>query len=403
MTTSMASRHLILASASASRRAVLRQTHIEAEVVVSGVDESAFNASSPSEIALLLAETKARTVAALPRAADALVVGCDSILDFDGEPWGKPTTTREAVARWRALRGRSATLWTGHCVVDARSGDVCSEAACATVHFSTPTDDEINAYVDTGEPLQVAGAFALDGRAAAFIERIEGHPGTVCGLSVPVLRRLLGDLGVPFTSLWDAPVGANSHPFPARPIRITVYAGSAIGTQAGYLAEAERFAREAAEAGCEVVYGGGAVGLMGAVADAALAAGGSVVGVMPQSLIDAEVAHRGLTTLHVTATMSERKHLMAQLGDCVVALPGGIGTLEELLEVWTLVALGHLSKPVMVLNSTGYWDALLEMTVNMTEEGFLRPVEAQQLIPVSNAEELLKHLDRWSPPPPRWE
>ncbi len=185
-------------------------------------------------------------------------------------------------------------------------------------------------------------------------------------------------------------------------MRITVYAGSALGNRPVYREAAEEFTRDAVRAGHEIVYGGGAVGLMGVVADTALVAGGRVTGVMPKSLVDAEVAHRGLTALHVVDSMHERKQLMADLGDCFVALPGGVGTVEEILEVWAWLVLGHHTKPVTLLNVDGYWDRLVRMSQRMSSSGFLRPEEEGSLLPVSNSAEFFSAIDQWKAPPPRW-
>ncbi|OEU85384.1 septum formation protein Maf [Streptomyces abyssalis] len=200
-------RRLVLASASPARLGLLRQAGFAPEVIVSGVDEDALSAPTPGELARVLAEAKAQAVAALPQAADALVVGCDSVLELDGEPLGKPADGEEATARWKAMRGRSGVLQTGHCVLDTRDGAGTSATAGTTVHFGEPSDEEIAAYVATGEPVHVAGAFTLDGRSAPFIRGIEGDHGTVIGLSLPLLRELLTRLGVRITDLWapDAP------------------------------------------------------------------------------------------------------------------------------------------------------------------------------------------------------
>lgn len=196
-------RRLVLASASPARLGLLRQAGFSPEVIVSGVDEDGVSAATPGELARALAEAKARAVAALPGAADALVIGCDSVLELDGEPLGKPADAEEATARWKMMRGRSGVLQTGHCVLDSRDGTGTSATASTTVHFGEPTDEEIAAYVATGEPVHVAGAFTLDGRSAPFIRGIEGDHGTVIGLSLPLLRDLLAQLGVGITDLWS--------------------------------------------------------------------------------------------------------------------------------------------------------------------------------------------------------
>lgn len=195
-------RVLVLASASPARRALLRQAGLAFEVIVSGVDEDALSADTPAELARILAEAKAGAVAALPEAAGALVVGCDSVLELDGQALGKPADAEEATARWKSMRGRSGVLRTGHCLIDTATGRRTSATASTTVHFGEPTDAEIAAYVASGEPLHVAGAFTLDGRSAPFVDGIEGDSGNVIGLSLPLLRRLLAELGVSITDLW---------------------------------------------------------------------------------------------------------------------------------------------------------------------------------------------------------
>ncbi|MFF3878144.1 TIGR00730 family Rossman fold protein [Streptomyces sp. NPDC001978] len=185
-------------------------------------------------------------------------------------------------------------------------------------------------------------------------------------------------------------------------MRVTVYAGSSPGVSSVYAEEAAAFARELAEGGHEIVYGGGSRGLMGVLADAALVAGGRVTGVIPRSLYEAEVAHLGLSELHVVDTMHERKDLMARLGDCFVALPGGLGTVEELFEVWAWLILGHHGKPVTVLNTDGYWDGLLDLVGGIACAGFMRPDESASLVPLAKAADLFALCAAWQPPPPRW-
>ncbi|MFI8459563.1 nucleoside triphosphate pyrophosphatase [Kitasatospora sp. NPDC085464] len=194
-------RTLVLASASPARLGLLRQAGLDPRVVVSGVDEDAISAASPAELALVLAEAKAKAVAA-DLAGGELVIGCDSVLELDGRALGKPADAAEAVARWQSMRGRAGVLRTGHCVIDTVTGRQSSAAASTTVRFGTPDDDEIAAYVASGEPLHVAGAFTLDGRSAPFVEGIDGDPGNVIGLSLPLLRRLLADLDVRIIDLW---------------------------------------------------------------------------------------------------------------------------------------------------------------------------------------------------------
>ncbi|MEU0086463.1 nucleoside triphosphate pyrophosphatase [Streptomyces sp. NPDC006274] len=193
---------LVLASASPARLNLLRQAGLAPEVIVSGVDEDALTAPTPSELALVLAEAKAAAVAARPDAAGALLIGCDSVLELDGEALGKPADAEEATARWKAMRGRAGVLRTGHCVIDTATGRRASATASTTVRFGEPSDAEVAAYVASGEPLHVAGAFTLDGRSAPFIDGIDGDPGNVIGLSLPLLRRLLAELGFSITDLW---------------------------------------------------------------------------------------------------------------------------------------------------------------------------------------------------------
>ncbi|GAB2599220.1 Maf family protein [Streptomyces capparidis] len=199
-------RTVILASASPARLGLLRQAGLAPEVRVSGVDEDAITAPTPEELALVLARAKARAVAG--RLAEegpgdgALVIGCDSVLDLDGVALGKPADAADATARWHRMRGRTGVLRTGHCVIDTANGREASATASTAVRFGTPDDAEIAAYVASGEPLHVAGAFTLDGLSSPFVEGIEGDHGNVIGLSLPLLRRLLADLGVRITDLW---------------------------------------------------------------------------------------------------------------------------------------------------------------------------------------------------------
>jgi septum formation protein len=195
-------RRLVLASASPARLGLLRAAGFAPQVVVSGVDEDAIGAETLSELVVALAEAKATTVAALAASADAIVIGCDSLLDVDAVAHGKPRSIDEARARLQHLRGRAAVLRTGHCLIDTRSGRSARGVASTTVHFAAFTDTELEAYLATGEPMAVAGAFTLDGRSAPFIDRIEGDHGTVIGLSMPLLRTLLGQLDVQIMDMW---------------------------------------------------------------------------------------------------------------------------------------------------------------------------------------------------------
>jgi septum formation protein len=194
---------LVLASASPARLATLRSAGLDPVVIVSGVDESQLDGLPPAELALQLAELKCAAVAErgdLP--AGALVLGCDSVLELDGEALGKPADAAEATRRWQAMRGRSGVLHTGHCLRDGATDRVAAATASTTVHFAEVTDDEIAAYVATREPLHVAGAFTVDGLGGAFVTGIEGDHHNVVGVSLPLVRELAAELGHPWTDLW---------------------------------------------------------------------------------------------------------------------------------------------------------------------------------------------------------
>jgi septum formation protein len=194
---------LVLASASPARRALLKAAAIDVDVLVSGVDESVVEADDAYTLSLALARMKARTVAAGMQAQPGvLILGCDSVLAFDGAILGKPADAEDAIKRWQAMRGRSGVLHTGHHLTDLVGGHQAEDVGTTVVHFADLSDEEIEAYVASGEPLEVAGAFTIDGRGGAFVERIEGDPGNVVGLSLPLLRRLLAELGISITELW---------------------------------------------------------------------------------------------------------------------------------------------------------------------------------------------------------
>ena len=194
---------LVLASASPARRTTLRTAGLDPVVIVSGVDESQLTDLPPAELALQLAELKCAAVAERDDVpGDALVLGCDSVLELDGEALGKPTDAADARARWQAMRGRSGVLHSGHCLHDVATGRVAAATGSTTVHFADVSDEEIDAYVATGEPLQVAGAFTIDGVGGAFVTRIEGDHHNVVGVSLPLLRELVIELGHGWPDLW---------------------------------------------------------------------------------------------------------------------------------------------------------------------------------------------------------
>lgn len=195
----------VLASASPARLQTLRSAGLDPTVIVSGVDESRVGDVPPFEVALQLAELKCAAVAQREEVpADALVLGCDSVLELDGEALGKPTDAADAVRRWQAMRGRSGVLYTGHCLRDTASGRVAAATASTTVFFADVSDEEIETYVATGEPLHVAGAFTVDSLGGAFVTGIEGDHHNVVGVSLPLLRDLVIELGHSWTGLWAA-------------------------------------------------------------------------------------------------------------------------------------------------------------------------------------------------------
>lgn len=205
---------LILASKSPARTKLLAEAGIEHGVLVSDVDEpavvAAYGELDPHDTSLLLARAKAEAVASLPDADGALVIGCDSVFEFDGEAHGKPYEPAVAIERISRMRGRSGVLHTGHWLVDTRSpadggtGWSGGAPASAEVFFAQMSDDEVAAYVATGEPLEVAGSFTIDSLGAAFVERVEGDVHAVVGLSLSTLRTLLGRAGVGVPELWTA-------------------------------------------------------------------------------------------------------------------------------------------------------------------------------------------------------
>lgn len=201
---------LVLASQSPSRLRLLRAAGIEPEVEVSGVLEDGVDPGRPTALVAILARRKAGAVA--DRRSAGLVLGCDSALELDGVSHGKPAGPAEAADRWRRMGGSEGVLHTGHCLIDAGSGRMAEGVASTVVRFARLDEDDIDAYVRSGEPLGVAGAFTLDGLSAPFIVGVDGDPSNVIGLSLPLLRTLLGDLGVAITSLWNrVPAETGSH------------------------------------------------------------------------------------------------------------------------------------------------------------------------------------------------
>jgi septum formation protein len=201
---------LVLASASDARLRTLRNAGLDPEVIVSGVDEDTQPVDGVAELAIRLARLKAEAVSAQidhgPRAT--VVIGCDSLLELDGVPYGKPRTPDEAVRRWQRLRGRAGQLHTGHHVVLRRGTKTAARTAVAStlVYFAAITDAEIEAYVASSEPLQVAGGFTIDGLGGPFVTGIEGDHHNVVGLSLPLLRSMLNELGISWPSLWRCPL-----------------------------------------------------------------------------------------------------------------------------------------------------------------------------------------------------
>ena len=191
---------IVLASASPSRRRLLEQAGLTPRILVSGVDEDAIEEAMRAEpvpdVALALARAKAEAVAARPDLpAGALVLGCDSIFEVDGVRLGKPPNAEEALRRWQRMRGRSGTLHTGHWLIDAATGESTGESVSTIVDMVDAPDDEIAAYIATGEPLKVAGGFTLDDLGAPFVAGVRGDPGNVIGVSLPTVRRLALSLG----------------------------------------------------------------------------------------------------------------------------------------------------------------------------------------------------------------
>ena len=214
---------------------MLTEAGLRPEVIVSGVDEDDVDHLPTAEAVVVLAKRKAQAVVTSittaagtlatsssttsdtatasgnsPTSSRTLVLGCDSMLDLDGQQFGKPADAAEVWQRWEAMRHATGTLFTGHCIIDTATGDAATESVATVVRFGDPTTAELEAYLATGEPLAVAGAFTLDGYGAAFLDGIEGDPGNVIGVSVPAVRRLLAAHGVAITDLWTLPT--QTHP-----------------------------------------------------------------------------------------------------------------------------------------------------------------------------------------------
>ncbi len=181
-------------------------------------------------------------------------------------------------------------------------------------------------------------------------------------------------------------------------MRLCVFCGSNAGQDPVYLNTAHALGEALAASGIGLVYGGASVGLMGAVADAVLAKGGDVTGVMPQALVDKEIAHKGLSDLRVVGSMHERKALMAELADGFIALPGGLGTFEELFEVWTWAQLGYHRKPCALLNAGGFYDKLTGFLDDVVERGFVKPIHRAMLIVENDPAVLIQAIRAYEPP-----
>jgi septum formation protein len=197
----MPRRDLVLASGSPARYRLLTAAGFAPRVVPSGVGEEGVDGEGTRARVLRLARAKAEAVADLE--GDAIVIGCDSLLDFEGRTLGKPESSAEA-RRWlAAMRGGCGTLFTGHCLIDESTGTSVEDVAGTLVRFGDTSDQELDAYLATGEAMEVAGAFTLDGRSAPFVDGVDGDPGNVIGLSLPLFRSLLSRMGIAVTDLWD--------------------------------------------------------------------------------------------------------------------------------------------------------------------------------------------------------
>ncbi|NJO75302.1 MAG: septum formation inhibitor Maf [Leptolyngbyaceae cyanobacterium RM1_406_9] len=191
----------VLASASPARRQLLQSAGIEPMIQPSNFDESQVQATNPAEFVQILAQRKAEVVA--PKFKDALVMGCDSVLALNCEIYGKPTDAAEAIARWQQMRGRVGELYTGHALIDQMQQKKLVRCQVTRVFFAQVSDRQIESYVATGEPMNCAGCFAIDGRGGLFVEKLEGCHSNVIGLSLPLLRQMLGELGYDVVDFWQ--------------------------------------------------------------------------------------------------------------------------------------------------------------------------------------------------------
>jgi septum formation protein len=190
----------VLASASPARRRLLQSVGIDPTVSPSNFDESQIQERDPRLLVKTLARSKAETVAS--QFDSALIMGCDSVLSISSEIHGKPTSTQEAIARWQKMRGNVGELYTGHALIDLQQQHTLVRCQVTRVYFANASDHQIEAYVATGEPLKCAGAFALEGKGGLFVEKLEGCHTNVIGLSLPLLRQMLSDLGYDITDFW---------------------------------------------------------------------------------------------------------------------------------------------------------------------------------------------------------
>jgi len=192
---------LVLASASPARRKLLQLAGIEVAVCPSHFDESQVQIPDPAELVQRLAQGKAEAVA--PQFSNSLILGCDSVLALQGEIHGKPVDRAEAIDRWKQMRGQVGYLYTGHCLIDQQQQRIDVRSQVTEVYFATVSDRQIEAYVDSGEPLNCAGCFALEGKGGLFVEKLVGCHTNVIGLSLPLLRRMLEELGYDATDFWE--------------------------------------------------------------------------------------------------------------------------------------------------------------------------------------------------------